>query len=259
MPDALFDVEGGRYIPSTATPGPWGDELMHGGALAALAVHVLESTGSDDLVPVRFSADFVRPLLRQPLTINADVARAGKRVELVEGRVLAGETEIARCSLLSVRPLQVELPADARGVPAPPPDQPEDFPEPPPPLNRTTVFFGAGIEAHQPEGFQSRIGWFRLKLPTVPGVPPSPLARAVAAADFGLGISSFGTWPPKLAFPNADLVVHCSRPVDGEWVRVESRSTWSDNGIGLCTMELADRRGPIGAGEQSQVLSPAPS
>lgn len=82
------------------------------------------------------------------------------------------------------------------------------------------------------------------------------MSRAVAAADFGLGISSFGEWPPRLSFPNADLVVHCERPVAGEWVRVESSSSWHENGVGLCTMQLADQTGVVGRGVQSQVLSP---
>ncbi len=256
MPDALFEVEGDRFVPSSATPGPWGDELMHGGALGALCVHVLESAGADDVVPVRFTGDYVRPLLREPLTIEAAVVRAGKRLELVEGLVRAGDVEIARCSLLSIRPLAVELPDDAMAVADPPPDAPEDFVEPAPPLEERASFFCNGIEVREPAGFQSHVGWFRLMLPTVPGVAPSPIARAVAAADFGLGISSHGTWPPKLAYPNADLVVHCARPVVGEWVRIAAESIWNDNGVGLATMTLADRTGPVGTGAQSLVLSP---
>jgi hypothetical protein len=256
--DALFDVDGNRFVPSQATPGPWGDALMHGGALGALAVHVLEATGSDDAIPVRFAADFIRPLLREPLTIDASVVRSGKRLELVEGLVRAGDVEIARCSLLGIRPTPVDLPADAVAPPDPPPDGPDDFPEPAHPADSDAVFFfHTGIELREPAGFQSGKGWFRLRLPTVPGVTPSPMARAAAAADFGLGISSHGDWPPKLVYPNADLVVHCARPVVGEWVRVEAQSTWRDNGIGLCTMTLADTTGTVGAAQQTQVLSPA--
>ncbi|HZN16023.1 MAG TPA: acyl-CoA thioesterase domain-containing protein [Acidimicrobiales bacterium] len=258
MADVLFEVDGDRFIPTDATPGPWGETLLHGGALGALLVHVLESTAADDVVPVRFSADFVRPLLRQPLTIESRVARAGKRLELVEGRVRAGDMEMARCTLLAVRPLTIDLPDDAVRAAAPPPDRPDDFDERLPQNPDAAIFLGSGITMRAPDGFQSSFGWFRLNLPTVPGVAPSPLARAAAAADFGLGISSFGEWPPRLAFPNADLVVHCARPVQGEWVRIAASSTWNDTGIGLCTMSLADTTGPVGTGAQSQVLSPAP-
>jgi hypothetical protein len=83
------------------------------------------------------------------------------------------------------------------------------------------------------------------------------LARAVRAADFGLGISSFGEWPPTLAYPNGDLVVHCVRPVVGEWVRVGATSTWTDAGIGLSTIALSDITGPVGTADQTLVLSPA--
>jgi hypothetical protein len=256
-PNALFDIDGERYIPSTATPGPWGADLMHGGALGALVVHVLESTGADDVVPVRFTADFVRPLLGQPLTIVANVARSGKRSQLVEGVVRAGDVEIARCSLLSIRPVPVELPAGAARQDAPPPDAPDDFAPTDGRMDTQESFFGNGIEMRSREGFQGSVAWFRLVLPTVPGVEPSPMARAAAAADFGLGISSYGEWPPRLSYPNADLVVHCERPAAGEWVRVAARSVWQDTGIGLCTMQLADTAGDFAVGEQTQVLSPA--
>jgi hypothetical protein len=255
--DALFDVDGGRFIPSAATPGPWGDDLMHGGALGALCVHVLEQAGADDVVPVRFSIDFIRPLLRQPLRIDTEVVRSGKRLELIEGRVRVGDVDIARCTLLSLRPMPVELPIGAVASPQPPPDTPDSFPEPRHPTDGGRMsFFGTGIEVREPEGFQSGKGWFRLRLATIPGVPPSAMARTVGAADFGLGISSFGEWPPKLAFPNADLVVHCARPLQGEWVRVEARSTWNENGVGLCSITLADLGGTLGAAVQSLVLSP---
>jgi acyl-coenzyme A thioesterase PaaI-like protein len=229
---------------------------MHGGALGALCVHVLETTGADDVVPVRFTADFVRPLLRQPLTIDAQVVRSGKRLEVVEGRVLVGEMEAARVSLLSIRPLAIELPDGASGDTSPPPDSPDDFALPFDSELPHETFYGHGIEPRAPEGFQSGVSWFRLALPTIPGIEPSPMARAVAAADFGLGISSHGEWPPKLAYPNADLVVHCARPVRGDWVRVKAQSVWTDDGIGLCTMQLYDTTGAVGTAAQSQVLSP---
>lgn len=255
--DALFDVDGDRFLPTDATPGPWGNELMHGGALGALCVHALEQVAADDIVAVRFSGDYVRPLLRQPLKIESQVVRSGKRLELVEGRVVAGDVEIARCSLVGIRPVEIELPDNAVQPSVPPPDQPDDFGRPDAEDgNPSFSFWGTGIEPRGPREFQRRLSWFRLLLPVVAGTTPSPMARAVAAADFGLGISSYGEWPPRLSFPNADLVVHCERPVAGEWVRVEAQSSWHDNGIGLCTMELSDTSGVVGRGAQSQVLSP---
>jgi acyl-Coa thioesterase superfamily protein/acyl-CoA thioesterase superfamily protein len=254
---ALFEVDGDRYVPTEATPGPWGDHLMHGGALGALCVHAMEAIGAADAVAVRFNGVFVRPLLRGPLTVDASVTRSGKRLELVEGVVRSGDVEIARCSLLGIRPLAVELPASATTPDTPPPDQPEDFEPPEMAMEDRVVFYGTGIEMRSPAGFQAGVAWFRLLRDVVPGAAGSPMARAVAAADFGLGISSPGEWPPRLSYPNADLVVHCARPVAGEWVRIASESTWTADGIGLCTMTIADRTGTIGTGAQSQVLTPA--
>jgi hypothetical protein len=40
-------------------------------------------------------------------------------------------------------------------------------------------------------------------------------------------------------------------------VRLESTSTWSDEGIGLTHSTLADLSGPVGVAQQSLVLSRA--
>jgi acyl-CoA thioesterase len=60
-----------------------------------------------------------------------------------------------------------------------------------------------------------------------------------------------------VAFPNADLVMHLGRQPQGEWVRLEARSEWRPDGIGLARGELADRNGSIGLSQQSLVLSAA--
>jgi len=121
------------------------------------------------------------------------------------------------------------------------------------------VFAGTGIEMKvpDPDRFGAGVAWFRLMLPVLPGRSGSPMARAAAAADFGNGISGFRDEVMQIAFPNADLTVYLARPVEGEWVRLESTSTWGDDGIGLTHSRLADLSGPVGVAQQSLVLSRA--
>jgi len=262
MPDALFVPEGDTYLPTDATLGPWGPQLLHGGPVSALCTTLMEDEGGDGFSTVRFSGDFVRPLAQQPLTFASRVVREGRRLQLVEGELDAAGKLVARCSLLRLRPLPIELPADAVAAAlAPPPDLPEHFHrDAGNPSFPGTFFLGTGIELHtrQPGGFRDGEGWFRLLLPVLPGRDePSPMTRAVAAADFGNGISGFGEWPATIAFPNGDLVVHLARPVEGEWVRLASTSTWTADGIGLATGRLWDHRGQVGVSQQALVLSPA--
>src|SRR5438270_10746608 len=129
MTDALFAPEGDAYVPTEATLGPWGGGLLHGGAVSALAVTVLEGAGDADYTSLRFSADFVRALPQRPLRMRVRELRKGRRLEVLECNVEEDGRLVARCSLLRVRPEPLVIP---EGGPVtfddPPHDGPESFP-----------------------------------------------------------------------------------------------------------------------------------
>jgi len=261
--EALFLPEGDGWMPTEASLGPWGADLLHGGAVSALAIMLMEDEADDDYEAVRYSADFVRalPMGRYDATVRS--VRKGQRLELLECELANGGRLVTRCSLVRVRPQPVDLP---EGAPAPhdqtPPDTPEDMFDAPRFDPNRTFFVGAGIEMRVPDPgqFGGGVAWYRLMIPAVPGREPSPTARAAAAADFGNGVSGFRTnqFIP-VSFPNADLVVHFSRQPRGEWVRLEAISEWRSDGIGLARGRLGDREGVFGVSEQSLVLSAAPA
>lgn len=260
MPEALFVPEGDGYLPTEATLGPWGADLLHGGAVSALATTLMEEAGDPEYTSLRFSADFVRALPQRPLRAAVRGVRKGRRLEVLECDLEEDGRLVARCSLLRVRPQPLPLP---EGGPVewdgPPPDSPEAFHAAPKFFPERSFFLGSGIEMRVPRPgvFGGGVGWFRLLLPAVPGRDPSPMARAAAASDFGNGISGFSEGPVEmpLAFPNADLVVHLARPPLGDWIRLDASSEWREDGYGLTRSLLADRDGTVGTAEQSLVLS----
>ena len=65
--------------------------------------------------------------------------------------------------------------------------------------------------------------WFRLARPLIDDKDASPLARAVAAADFGNGVSRIVEFDRYL-FVNTDLTVHLHREPAGEWVMLDART-----------------------------------
>jgi hypothetical protein len=260
MPDALFVPDGDGWLPTDATLGPWGADLLHGGAVSALAATLMESEGDPEYISLRFSADFMRALPRRPLQVDVRSLRKGRRLEVLECDITEDARVVARCSLMCVRPDAVRLPEGAPLASADaPPDSPEQFHDAPRFFPERTFFLGAGIEMRVPKvgQFGGGVGWFRLLLPPVPDRKPSPMARAVAASDFGNGISGFSEGPMAraVAFPNADLAVHLGRPTEGEWVRLEAVSEWRPDGYGLTRSQLSDRAGALGTAEQALVLS----
>ena len=60
--EALFLPDGGGWLPTEAGLGPWGADLLHGGAVSALAIMLMEDEADDDYEAVRYSADFIRAL-----------------------------------------------------------------------------------------------------------------------------------------------------------------------------------------------------
>jgi hypothetical protein len=218
----------------------------------------MEDVAADGFHPVRFSIDLMRPITSEPITLAAAVIRTGKRLQLVECELTCGGKLGAHASLLLLQHRHVALPTESLGWGNPPPDGPDDFaPIVPFDAPNEVLFVASGIEMRVPDPgvFGGGVAWYRMLLPVVPGREASPMGRAAAAADFGNGLSGFGgVLPRDIAFPNADLSVRLLRVPEGEWIRLQASSTWTNDGIGLATSQLADLQGTFGTGGQSLAL-----
>jgi len=96
--------------------------------------------------------------------------------------------------------------------------------------------------------------WFRLRVPLVAGEETSPLARVMAAADFGNGISAPLDWDEGWTFINPDLTVYLNRRPDGEWVGLDAVTWPEENAVAVAEAALYDERGRIGRSVQSLLL-----
>jgi Thioesterase-like superfamily len=85
----------------------------------------------------------------------------------------------------------------------------------------------------------------RLAIPLIAGQTPTPLQRALAAADFGNGVSSALPWGQFL-FINTDLTVYLARTPEGEWIALDAHTDVDPRGTGVAYSRLYDERGPIG-------------
>ena len=73
------------------------------------------------------------------------------------------------------------------------------------------------------------------------------------AADSGSGVSAAIDHRRQRAV-NPDLTVAVSRPLEGEWVGLDSVSTYEPSGIGLADTRICDARGTVGRVLQGLVL-----
>jgi hypothetical protein len=257
MPEAVFVQDGDTYLPTENAAGPWDPNALHGGAPAALMARALEAMApGDDMFLSRLTVEFMRPVPMAPLRLRTALIRPGRRVQLLQAVLEAGEQEVARATALRIRQLEVELPPPAAMSVPPPPESGRSLADVP------WRGFGKAMDPRLVSGSVLKPGpatvWFHLRIPILADEQPSPLQRAVAAADFGNGISSEVDWSDHI-FINPDLTVYLHRSPVGEWIALESATTLQPNGVGLAQSRLYDRDGNVGTSLQAVLLETRPT
>jgi Thioesterase-like superfamily len=254
---ALFRQEGSLFLPTRFTQGPWNPGHQFGGSPAALLATLIEQVPT--LVPMqiaRLSVDLLRPVPLEELTADIRVVREGKRIQVVAGALLAGSTEVARCSALRIRQIDLgdhDLPAGACPNPLPSSPRPTDeepFQVVAPPGSRLAVeylFEGAGGYFREPT-------WVRLRVDVVAGQPVLPVARLAYTADLASGIGQTRGLPVRAI--NADLTVNVLRYPEGEWLSLDGRGWMSRAGIGQVQATISDTVGVAATVSMARLVDP---
>jgi hypothetical protein len=253
--ESVFRVDGDRVTVSPHAAGPWDPTMQHGSAPASLVVWAAEAIAT--AVPMRIARvtiDLMRPVPLKPLTLETEVLREGRKIQLCAVRLRADGVIVVAASVLKVRHQAHALPPDVSGpeVELPSPDaSPED------PAQFSNSPFVTGMQLRSARGKFGVPGpgaiWYRVVRPLIEGAAVSQAVRAVVAADFCNGTSAaldFRHW----VFLNADLTVSMAREPVGEWILLDAESWIGPDGTGLAMARLADERGYFGRSIQSLVI-----
>lgn len=258
--DALYEPDGERFRPTELTRGPWDPRAQHGGPPAALLAFCVEwFAGDDGMQTARMTVELLRPVPLDLLAVSVRRIRPGKKVQLLEATLRAGEVDVARGTTLRMRARDLPVPAEVE-APAPPRGPDEGTTSVPPWSDAIwrPAFHSDAVEHRFTAGGFDRPGpatdWIRLRVPVVAGSPAPPVARVMAAADFGNGVSWVLSRNDGWAFINPDLTVYLHRLPAGEWVCLEATTLVGPRGIGLAESRLWDERGVIGRSVQSLLL-----
>ncbi len=259
MVDAFYERSGeGRYVATELTRGPWDPGSQHAGPPSALLgreIESLEESGEFQVGRVVF--EILRPVPIGPVTVTSRVLRPGRRVQLVEASLSGEAGELMRATAWLLRRSELELPTGAVAEDAPPQGPEEGW---------TPEFFPTGQDAgyHTAMEWKAVAGaflepgpatvWMRMRQPLVAGEEPTPLQRALVAADVGNGISAVLDWR-SYVFINVDLTVHFERMPEGEWVCVDAVTRPQPTGIGTAESRLSDQHGRIGQAAQSLLIA----
>ena len=251
-PLALYDRDGGLFVPRPAAAGPWQQGTQNGGAVGALLATVGESVDADaGLVPMAIHIELLRPSPLSPLLPSVTVLRNGKRLHVVRVVLSAGSVDVAAATLVRLRPEGAALSTVALVAGIPPPElcARESLASP---------FFSI-VECRIAAGGFQRTGpgaaWMRMQGEVVAGAAATPFAAAVLMADAGSGLSSLVS-REQWAFPNVTLSLHMHRAIVGHWLYLQSETITAGVGLAQVHTQLSDTTGKIGYAHQTLCLAP---
>lgn len=262
MADALFIREGDRFAPTDLTMGGWTDDAQHGSPPAGLLGRAVEQLPTPvPMQVVRFTVDLFRAVPLEPLRVETEVRRDGKRLQVVDARLMAGDLELGRASALKLRTTVIDLPIKESSEWVRPVD-PEDV--------EVLQWGGYGdrtlrrfhydaveIRTVDDTFISNRPGltWFRLKHPLVDGEVVTPFVRLATLSDMANG-NSRALDPNRWLFVNPDITLYCHRLPIGEWVGMHSGVQQQATGIGVTDTWLFDQNGALGRINQAQLIEP---
>jgi hypothetical protein len=254
--DAFYVRDGDYYVATEHTRGPWSPKHQHGGPPTALIAHVTEAI-TPGFTLARVTVDFLRPVPIDRLRVRVETLRAGAKVQRLTGTLLHGDAPVAFAMLTLVRTAAVDIRTDGEATPMPPPESSAPFRFP---FFREPNGYHTAMESRLASGTfrRGRVAiWMRQRVPLLVDAPPSPTERVLVAADSGSGVSAAIEHVSHTAI-NFDLTVALHRPLEGEWVGLDSVSTYEPMGLGLANTRVLDVRGPVGRVLQGLVIERRP-
>jgi hypothetical protein len=264
MTRALFERDGNTYHPTGLTRSFWSDEAQHGGPPVGLLGRAIENVPT--VIPmqvVRLTVDLFREVpVDLPLTVETDVVRDGRRIQVVDAVIIAAGRKVARASGLKIRTTDVDVPS----VNA-------QWDQPPGPDAAEVVSWGRfGFDHTDHKQFHSHsieirtigdsfltpgegLSWVRLTVPVVEGEETTPFVRTATLSDVGNG-NSMALDGREWLYVNPDVNLSLHRSPRGEWLGMRSLAHQHPSGIGCADSLIFDETGPIGRVGQSQILEP---
>ncbi|MBV9042629.1 MAG: thioesterase family protein [Acidimicrobiia bacterium] len=260
--EALYIRDGEAFVGTACTQGAWGHGGQAGGAVLALLGHVLEDVPT--LTPMsltRLTVDILRPVpVGQRLDVATEVVREGKKIQVVDLLIRAGDEATTRARALRIRDRDV---AGIDGLPistsalnpsasVPPPEELSGVDQ----IPSAPAFLKRACELRRTlepvDGVH--VVWTRLRLPVVAGEPLRAASRAAVPLDL---VNMMGVRLDKrrVTSINPDVTGHLCRAPVGEWVALTGHTYYShDVAHGVSMAVMSDEAGVFGVTSTSQIL-----
>jgi hypothetical protein len=248
-PDAFYVRAGERrFISTLHSQGAWQPGEQHLAPASGLVLAEIERRLPSDKLVSRASFDVLGVIHSGEFTIDVEVVRPGKTIELVEASMRHGDQTSIRARVWRLVTADTTSVQGTEWTPLPPPDAMRS-------LAFSSVWAGGFIDSLEVrQDGDARPGrgrsWIRTRCPLVEGESDPPVAGFLKLIDTANGLV-VRERPDGVFFANVDLTVHFVRRPEAGWVGFDTRVNFGPTGLGETFSVLSDNRGPVGTAAQS--------
>jgi len=254
-PTPFFTSDDDAFVPNQIAHGGWGPTLG-GHVVGGLLARSVEAERADsELVPARFTVDILRRVAAEPVEVQSNVVRTGRRMQAIDATMTQRGELVARASTLflrrSAQPAVLPWTTD---IDVPPlPAEPAQFDDVAPLFIKP---FGRDADdGENPWQYPGpRFAWVRHTHALVDDEEPTPFVCAAMAVDVTASLTGFSE--AGLGFINADYTMTLCRLPDGPYIGLAALTHYSDAGIATGSASLFDVHGPIGSGVTTAAANP---
>jgi Thioesterase-like superfamily len=242
--EPFFRRDGERFVPTSATRGPWDPKSLHGRVVIGLLGREIERRfGDPAFVPARLTVDMYRLPDLSPIEVVVRPIREGSRLRLVEAELFSDGKSSARATCQFLRATE---PPPGR-VWSPPnwdAPAPRDIPEP----EDRRGGMGGMWTTRPITGAFGDVGprriWMSEVRELIEGEAWTPFSRVAVAADFASPFANAGD--AGLGYINSDVTLYLARVPVSEWVGFEVVDHQAGEGVAFGACALYDEVGRIG-------------
>ncbi|WHZ19149.1 MAG: TesB-like acyl-CoA thioesterase 5 [Rhodanobacteraceae bacterium] len=237
-----------RFISTLHSQGAWQAGEQHLAPASGLLLAEVERRLPSDKLVSRASFDVLGVIHSGEFTIDVEVVRPGRSIELVEASMRHGDLTSIRARIWRLAASDTTPVQGNEWAPLPPPDAMRAFALS---SNWSGGFIGS-LEARQDADARPGRGrsWIRTRYPLVDGETDPPVAGFLKLVDTANGLV-VREHPGSVFFANVDLTVHFLRSPEAGWVGFDTRVNFGPTGLGETFSVLSDIRGPVGTAAQS--------
>jgi hypothetical protein len=240
--DSYFQSAAAGLLPFPHAHAPWGDDMLHGRLLGALAARALEAEcGAPGWRAARLTVDLFRPAAMALVELDVRPIRTGRRIKVADAWVRCDGHEVGRATAVFLA--QSEEPPGRIWRPSSEPwPDPDSIETSEPGSTEQEGWEFRVVRGGFGTGDQTRI-WTRETSHLVDDEPVSPFVRAALSGDIACPLANSSD--QGLHYINADYTMLIGRYPVGEWVGVEVAQQIDGDGISMGSSTLVDQDGPF--------------